>query len=63
MAKDYLTVKEAAAEMNMGVSTLYRYIEEGLIGYFQVRRGAAIRITRVQIQKFKETHKSSEVPE
>jgi excisionase family DNA binding protein len=50
MRLELLTVREAAAELRLDVSTVYRLVERGELAC--VRFGRAVRIERSELQRF-----------
>jgi excisionase family DNA binding protein len=44
--REWLTLREAAAYLKVGVSTLYRWMDEGTLRYYELESGGGRRFRR-----------------
>lgn len=60
--KENYTIKEAAFCLGIHFRTLYRWIDEGLIAYIQVKKGGPIFISDKEIKRiYQEKFKSYDI--
>lgn len=56
-AERFLTVEQIAAELQLSIETVRRYLRSGELKGFQINRQAGWRVTREDLERFLESRR------